>query len=199
MLCLNSLPKTDFHLNKENPVAEIFWGKVQIHAATAYYYFNKGSKVQYLIHQLKYKGRREIGIFIGEQMGNELKQSEFFKNIDLIIPVPLHPKKERKRGYNQSEMFGLGLAKSLKIPLSSQFLVRKEFTDTQTKKSRSDRWKNVENVFAIKNQESLAGKHILLVDDVITTGSTLEACIRALSEIENVTISVSAIATGVGL
>lgn len=195
-LCLNSLPKTDYYLHQDNPIMKTFWGRAPIHAATAYYHFNKGAKVQHLIHQLKYKEKKEVGIFIGEQMGIELKDSELFKNIDVVVPVPLHPKKERKRGYNQSEMFGKGLAKSLGKPLNTASLVRRKFTETQTKKSRSERWENVGNVFFVKDAEPLKGKHILLVDDVITTGSTLEACMQALLEIDGVTISLSAIATG---
>ena len=194
-ICLNSLPKTDFHLKEENPVAKLFWGRADIYAATAYYYFHKGDKVQRLIHQLKYRGARKVGIFIGEQMGYELKEAPRFSSVDMIVPVPLHPKKEKKRGYNQSAMFGLGLSRGFGKPMRTDILYRKQFTETQTRKSRAARWENVENVFAVHHPESFFGKHILLVDDVITTGSTLEACIHALERIPQVTISIAAMAT----
>jgi ComF family protein len=192
---VNSLPKTNFHLKKENPVAQIFWGRANVFSATAFYYFNKGNKVQHLIHQLKYKGSYETGIFIGELMGCELKESALFNTVDMIVPVPLHPKKIKKRGYNQSEMFGKGMTKGLNRPMNTEVLYRQQFTETQTRKSRTERWENVENVFKVKNPEALSGKHLLLVDDVITTGSTLESCIHALETIPNVTISIAAIAT----
>jgi ComF family protein len=194
-ICLNTLPKTDFHLKEDNLVAKIFWGRANIHAATAYYYFHKGDKVQHLIHQLKYKGARKVGIFIGEQMGYELKNNTPFSSVDIIVPVPLHPKKEKKRGYNQSAMFGLGLSKGLHKPMNTKILHRRKFTETQTRKTRSERWENVESVFSVQTPEVYAGKHILLVDDVITTGSTLEACIHALETIPNVKISIAALAT----
>lgn len=194
-ICVNSLPKTNFHLKKENPVAQIFWGRANVFSATAFYYFNKGNKVQHLIHQLKYKGSYETGIFIGELMGCELKESALFNTVDMIVPVPLHPKKIKKRGYNQSEMFGKGMTKGLNRPMNTEVLYRQQFTETQTRKSRTERWENVENVFKVKNPEALSGKHLLLVDDVITTGSTLESCIHALETIPNVTISIAAIAT----
>ncbi|MCL2510655.1 MAG: ComF family protein [Bacteroidales bacterium] len=196
-ICLNSLPKTDFHQKKDNPVAKLFWGRADIHAATAYYYFHKGDKVQHLVHQLKYKGARKIGIFVGKQMGYELKNAPDFSSVDMVVPVPLHPKKEKKRGYNQSEMFGLGISQGLRKPMKTNILYRKRFTETQTRKTRSERWENVENVFAIHHPESFSGKHLLLVDDVITTGSTLEACIHALESIPQVTISIAAMATAV--
>ena len=194
-MCLNTLPKTDFHLKEDNPVAKLFWGRANIHAATAYYYFHKGNKVQHLIHQLKYKGAREIGIFIGEQMGYELKNTPAFSSVDVIIPVPLHLKKEKKRGYNQSAMFGLGLARGLGKQMNTNILYRKRFTETQTRKTRSERWENVEDVFSVHNPENFTGKHLLLIDDVITTGSTLEACIHALETIPQATISIAALAT----
>jgi ComF family protein len=194
-ICLNHLPKTDFHLKKDNPIAKLFWGRADIQAATAYYYFHKGDKVQHLIHQLKYKGARKVGLFVGEQMGIELRESSTFASVNMIVPVPLHPKKEKQRGYNQSEIFGAGLSRGLRKPMNKNILYRKQYTETQTRKTRSERWKNVKNVFSIYNPETFAGKHLLLVDDVITTGSTLEACIHALETIPDVKISITAMAT----
>lgn len=192
--CEFHLPQTNFHMEEENPVAALFYGRTKVESAAAYYHFNKGSKVQRLIHLLKYKGRRDIGIYLGKQYGSFLKTSPFFNSIEVIIPVPLHWKKQRKRGYNQSEQFASGLGISMKIPLDTHTLYRKKATETQTKKSRFKRWENVAEIFALKEPEKLVGKHILLVDDVITTGATLEACLLALNEIPGIRISVATIA-----
>ncbi len=113
--CAYHLPKTNFHLDNENPIAKIFWGRINIHSAGAYYGFNKGSKVQHLIHQLKYKGKKDVGVTIGKWYGNDLKQNTDFNTVDVIIPVPLHPTKEKKRGYNQSNYFAEGLAHSMNV------------------------------------------------------------------------------------
>jgi len=188
------LPKTNFHKLQENPISQLFWGREQIHSAAAYLFFNKGSRVQQLIHQLKYRGRKDIGVFLGNLYGTCLQQSESFNDIELIIPVPLHKKKLMKRGYNQSDQFGLGLSATMKIPMNNQVLIRSRETETQTKKARFKRWENVDNIFMVKNFQHLTGKKILLVDDVITTGATLESCIHALSEIPEVRISIAAIA-----
>lgn len=192
--CEFHLPQTNFHIEMENPVSAIFWGRANVESAAAYYHFNKGSKVQRLIHLMKYKGRRDIGIYLGRQYGAFLKNSPFFRSVEVIIPVPLHWKKLRKRGYNQSEQFAAGLGISMKIPVDTLTLYRNSATGTQTKKSRFKRWENVSGIFALKNPEKLKGRHVLLVDDVITTGATLEACILALNAIPGIRISVASIA-----
>jgi len=194
MLCIYHLPKTNFHLDKENPIAKIFWGRVEIVAAASYYSFTKGGKVQHLIHQLKYKGQKEIGVTLGKLYGIELKESVDFQKVDLIIPVPLHKNKLRKRGYNQSESIAEGLSKGMGIPTNFKSLVRAVASESQTRKSRFNRWKNVESVFQVKDEHPLIGKHILLVDDVITTGSTLEACAQTLIKIPGVSVSVVTLA-----
>ena len=190
MFCIYHLPKTNFHTDKENPIAKIFWGRAPINAASAYYTFAKGGNVQHLIHQFKYKGQKEVGITIGKLYGEELKSNEYYKLIDVIIPVPLHKKKLRKRGYNQSEYFAEGLAQGMNVMTDCKSLYRALASETQTRKSRFNRWKNVESVFQLKDSTSLIGKHILLVDDVITTGATLEACAHTLLKIPGVTISI---------
>ncbi len=192
--CEFHLPRTNFHLALENPVSQLFWGRINLESAAAFLYFNKGNKVQRLIHQLKYKGRKDIGIYLGRQYGQHLKYSPFFQTVQLIVPVPLHPKKLLQRGYNQSEQFAIGLGETMKIPVDPYAISRKKETETQTKKSRFRRWQNVAGVFDVINPGSMEMKHVLLVDDVITTGATLESCIHALSSIHGIRISVATIA-----
>jgi ComF family protein len=192
--CYYHLPRTHFHLQVDNPVSRIFWGRTGILSATSFLLFNKGSKVQNLIHALKYKGRKDIGIFLGEEFGKMLRSSPPWSQSGIIVPVPLHRKKYLKRGYNQSEQFAIGLSASMDIPYTNDCLFRKNETETQTHKSRFLRWNNVQDVFFVKNPGILAGRIILLVDDVITTGATLESCISALSVIPGVNISVATIA-----
>jgi ComF family protein len=191
--CIVNLPKTNYHINKENSLNKIFWGRIDIENVAAYYFFNKGNKVQHLLHQLKYKGAKQLGEKIGLLYGYELIHSPSFKDIDFIIPVPLHPKKLKKRGYNQSEWFANGLSQSLNIPCNTSLLFRKVDSATQTKKSRFNRWENVSEIFGIAENIDLNNKHILLVDDVITTGATIEACAKALKS-QNAKISIVTIA-----
>jgi ComF family protein len=193
-LCQYKLPKTNYHLQKENPVAKLFWGRVKVESATAYYSFTKGSKVQHLIHELKYKGQTEVGISIGKWHGIELMKIDDYSIVDVIIAVPLHNKKHRKRGYNQSEFYAEGLSKSMGKPTDFTALYRIEDSETQTKKSRYNRWTNVEYIFKSNNNSALEGKHILLVDDVLTTGATMEACIQALLKVPGVKVSVAVMA-----
>lgn len=192
--CNYRLPRTNFHLEEDNQISRIFWGRVDIASAAAFYFFRKGSRVQHLIHRLKYKGEKEIGIFIGKQYGFDLKESKLFNTVEVVIPVPLHPKKQKKRGYNQSEQFAIGLAEAMQIEMDEKNLVRSVATETQTRKSRFKRWENVKEIFVVKDAEKLEGKHILLVDDVITTGATIESCANALLKISDIKVSVAAIA-----
>lgn len=192
--CLYHLPKTDFYKQSENTLNKIFWGRTSIFSASAIYYFNKGAKVQNLIHELKYNGNKTVGNVLGKMHGQELIKSDHFNTIDIIIPVPLHYKKLRKRGYNQSECFAEGLSEGMQKPIDTKSLIRAKESETQTKKSRYARWQNVENIFQITNADSLVGKHILLADDVITTGSTIEACANTILKIPNTKVSVTSIA-----
>jgi ComF family protein len=187
--CLFHIPRTDFHKDAENPVSQLFWGRVKIEYSGSYFYFNKGSSYQPLIHKLKYNGRKDIGIEMGKAFGAELRKS-VFALADVIIPVPLHPKKLKIRGYNQSEM----IAKGLNLPVNSTSLLRTELTDTQTRKSRFDRFRNVEGKFQVRNALDLEGKHIIIADDVVTTGSTLEACAIAILEINGTKVSILTLA-----
>jgi ComF family protein len=197
MHCYISIPRTNYHLSADNPVAQLFWGRCQICKAAAFSFYNKGSRIRKLIHNLKYKGIREVGFELGLIYGQSLKTSGFIENMDLIIPVPLHPSKQRIRGFNQSEYISKGLSESTGLPLELKSLIRKTLSDTQTKRSRYERWMNVEGIFAVSDSEKLKGKHILLVDDVITTGSTLEACAGELLKIEDVKVSVAALAVAI--
>ncbi len=193
--CEYHLPKTNYHLDAENPVSRLFWGRVNIETGAAFLYFNKGSKVQQLVHQLKYKGRKDIGIYLGEQYGQTLKYAPLFNSADAIVPVPLHKKKFMQRGYNQSEQFAIGLSGSMNIPVNNHLLMRTKSNETQTRKSRFNRYENVKDIFALNYPEKWHGKHLILVDDVITTGATLEACIHTLSSIPGAKISIACIAT----
>jgi ComF family protein len=192
--CLFHLPKTYFHHDTDNPLSRVFWGRISLEGVAAYLYFQKGGTVQHLLHQLKYKGHKEIGLQMGKLYGNELKNAGVFKDAELIIPVPLHPRKFRQRGYNQSEMFAEGLASVMQAKLETRTLYRKTYSQTQTRKSRYNRWENVESIFGLKNPERIIGKHVLLVDDVITTGATTEACAHVLHQVPGVRISVASIA-----
>lgn len=174
--CLYDLPYTDFHRYPENTVARLFWGRLNCHTAMAMLYFRKGTSVQRLMHQLKYKGQAELGIKLGILLAERLQTSTAYQDADLIIPVPLHQKRLRSRGYNQSECIANGMASVMGIPLALKLLVRHKATSTQTRKNRYKRFENMLAVFSINHPEQLKGKHIILVDDVITTGATLEAC-----------------------
>lgn len=194
MHCQATLPLTNFHLEKENPVSQLFWGRVDVQYATALYHYSKGSRIQHLIHQLKYKNQPQIGVYLGKILGRTIFESEFFNDTTALIPIPLHPKKEKIRGYNQSEVIANGVSLATGWPVWKDILVRKEFTDTQTKKNRWDRWQNVKNMFDVKNPERIKGKHLLILDDVITTGATIEACVRWLNECKDVRVSVASLA-----
>lgn len=191
--CLFQLSKTNYHLQSDNPVIRHFWGKTKIERATAGYFFGKGQRVQRLIHQLKYKGRKDVGDYIGYLIGRDLAESDY-STIDLIVPVPLHKSKLKSRGYNQSDCFAEGLSRGMNRPFSASAICRTEATGTQTKKHRYERFKNVDNIFMIPDRSVIAGKNILLVDDVITTGSTLVACAECLLGVEGTTVSIAAIA-----
>ena len=192
--CNYKLPRTNFHYFQNNPVSRIFWGRVKLTSATSFLFFNKGGHVQKLMHQFKYKGKYETAKILGIQMGTEIKQSNLFSDIDIIIPVPLHERKLKKRGYNQSEMIAHGMASAMEATVETDILIRTHFTETQTKKSRYNRWENVKGKFEVRKESKLYNKHILLVDDVLTTGATLEACAQHLVNIPNTKISVATLA-----
>ncbi len=178
--CLHELPVTHFHQQAHNPVEKLFWGRLPITTAFSYLFFTKDSMLQTLLHQLKYKGNKEIGFFLGQQMGLALQNSSREIVIDAIVPLPLYPSREKKRGYNQATVISNGIADILKVPVLNNIVVRTRSTETQTHKSRVERWQNMEGNFLVKDREAILNKNILLVDDVITTGATLEACGQVL-------------------
>lgn len=193
-LCRHQLPVTNFHYNNDNTVASVFYGRSKIENATALLRFEKKGMTQKLIHQLKYKGQEGVGVFLGEWLGEELANISKYKNIDIVIPVPLHKKKLRQRGYNQVEKFGRKIAEALKAEYADHLLLKESNTTSQVTKKRLARWDNTNALFKISNKEEIAEKHILLVDDIITTGATLEACVQELNTAPNVKISIAAMA-----
>ncbi|MBN1387041.1 MAG: ComF family protein [Bacteroidales bacterium] len=195
--CYVLIPRTNYHNERDNPVEQLFWGRCRIEKAAAFSFYNRGSRLRTLIHNLKYKGIKDIGFKLGEIYGSSLSSSGFTSDIDLIVPVPLHPSKQRMRGFNQSEIISQGISVSAGIPVDISSLSRKNISSTQTKKSRYERWTNVEGIFCINDEANIINKHILLVDDVITTGSTVEACVAELNSVEGVRVSVAAIGVAV--
>lgn len=192
--CLHELPVTSYQPNNENPVKKVFYGRMKVEEADALLIFQKKGSVQKLIHQLKYKGQREIGAFLGEWMGANLKENRNFSEIEAVIPVPLHKKKLKSRGYNQVEDFGKEIGKALQVPYINNVLLKRSFSTTQTIKARLARWGNMEETFVLANPHLITNKHILLVDDLITTGSTLEACATVLKQAGGVKISIATMA-----
>lgn len=194
MHCINKLPETHFELYKDNPVEKIFWGRASIKSASAQYYFTKNSILQQLLHQLKYKGKKEIGTYFGVLMGESISDSQRFQNIDAIVPLPLFASREKKRGYNQATVIAEGISSVMNLPVLRNCIERISATETQTQKNRIERWQNISGRFRLKNKEDVLGKHILLVDDVITTGATLDACANEFLREENIDVSVLTLA-----
>ena len=192
--CIDELPHTGYESMPGNPVEKIFYGRMPLEAAHAGYYFAKGALIQQLIHELKYRGNKDAGLYLSRSMGEKMLLSGRFSDIDYIVPLPLAAEKEFRRGFNQAEIICNGLSGSMNIPVLRKNITRIRFTETQTKKHRAERWENVSGSFFVNSPETIAGKHILLVDDVITTGATLEACAAAISAASTTRISIAALA-----
>ena len=192
-VCRHDLPLTDYNFSEENAVDRIFYGRVRIEKAASFLFFSKQGIVKNLLHYLKYKGQQNVGQFVGDWFGTKIAQENVLK-IDAVIPVPLHPKKLKKRGYNQVELFGKQLSSHLNAEFREDVLIKTENTKTQTKKNRLARWKNSKDLFVVNHSKGMGNKNFLLVDDVITTGATIEACATALLQIPNAKIYVATIA-----
>ena len=187
--CTSYIPKTDYHHIPGNDTAARFAGRISFQHATTFAYFTPDGLLQHLLHQLKYKDKQDIGIYLGKQFGYDLHKADWAKNIDLILPVPLHPRKEAERGYNQSGLIAEGISEVLHIPVLADGLYRTRHTESQTKKSRAERIENMQEAFGVGHIRQLQHKHVLLVDDVLTTGATLESCALALSAVTGVQVS----------
>jgi ComF family protein len=174
--CQYLLPKTNYHLHQENELNKRFWGRVDIKFALSYLKFVKGGMVQKMLYNIKYMGNKEGARVLGKWYGHDLYGSDYQKQFDLLLPVPLHHRKLKKRGFNQSSLFADGLSESLKVETSDNTLIRICERTSQTNKSRFERWQNVEGIYKINNLDKIKEKRILLIDDVITTGATFESC-----------------------
>jgi len=196
-LCLLDMPLTGFHSKRENELEKSLWGRCFVERAAAYAYYQSGGKMQALIHRLKYDGITMVGTYLGRIYGTILKEDGFLDGIDMIVPVPLHPAKERQRGFNQARVICDAISDATGIPVENGLLHRTVRTASQTRKSRVERWENVENIFETSSLDIIPGSHILLVDDVITTGSTIEACVNSIKEAFEARVSVVSMAAAV--
>ncbi len=192
--CITDLPETNFAAAANNPIEKTFSGRIKVEHATTGFYFTKQSLLQHLMVQLKYKNNRDVGLYLGKLLGYQLLQSNRFNDVEALIPLPLNDKKEYKRGYNQAEIICKGIAEVFEKPIIKNAIVRKVFTQTQTHENRISRWQNMEGVFALANEKAIAGKHVLLVDDVVTTGATLESCGAEILKASNTKLSIACVA-----
>lgn len=192
--CRHDLPIVDVQDYRDNKISQSFYGRIPIEKAMSFLYYRKEGKAKTLIHQLKYKGNQEIGAFFGDWFGDNLKQSGEFSEVDCIVPVPLHPKKMKQRGFNQLTTFGERLSTLLEVPYQKGILIKTTTTKTQTFKQRFERFSDSDTKFSVTDLQVFQNKHILLIDDVITTGATLEACCKELLKAEGVKISIVTIA-----
>jgi len=192
--CISTLPHTGFAFHAGNPAEKIFWGRLPVSAAHSEFFFSKDSVTQQLIHEFKYKNNKAIGFYLGELIGKSLLNSNRFMTIDTLIPLPLFADRERQRGYNQAAILCEGISAITQIPVDTKSTIRQRFTKTQTRKDRTERWQNVDGSFMVKDRSALQGKHLLLVDDVVTTGATLEAFGNAIINAVDVNLSIATLA-----
>lgn len=192
--CFAQLPFTHFFNQSPNPIEKIFYGRLNLEHAAANLFFTKDSLLQQLMVQLKYRGNKDAGYYLGKLMGLSLQQSNYYQTIDAIIPLPLNAKKEFKRGYNQAQIISEGISIVWNKPILNHAVERPIFTETQTHENRIQRWKNMEGVFTVINEDAIKNKHILLVDDVVTTGATLESCGAEILKIDGTKLSIATVA-----
>lgn len=191
--CLKHLPRTHYETYRHNRIEQLFWGRVNIEYAFSMYYFRKKEKIQQLMHEIKYRNNQELALLLGKEMGLAIKTNELHSSFDYLVPVPLHTNKLKVRGYNQSELIVKGISEITGIPYATQLLTKSRYTTTQTNKGRYERWENVDETFVVNNL-SFDNTHFLLIDDVLTTGATLEACARALLTIPGAKVSIATLA-----
>ena len=194
--CLYKLPRTDHFIDPDNPVEQLMAGRIPFERIATFCVYSKGGRLQPLIHALKYRHREDVGVMLGRLFGQDMAGSDFLRSIDLLVPVPLHPKRLKSRGYNQAEAIAIGLSQATSLPISTGNLVRVVNNPSQTQQTRTQRWENVKGIFDVTDPNAFSDKHLLLVDDVITTGSTLEACGAALLECNRLRISVATLGAG---
>ena len=192
--CLDQLPLTNFHMHASNPVARVFAGRLPLISASSFVYFTKGSVMQRLMHAFKYRGKKNIGTYFGRRMGECYKSCGSLEHVDCLIPLPLHPAKQKVRGYNQAQVICEGMSQILDIPVLTTVIKRSTRTSTQTRMNRMERWENMEGKFVIHDRHALEQKHVLLVDDVITTGATLESCGTTLLQGGGASLSIVSLA-----
>lgn len=193
-MCIRRLPRTYAEKRPtDNMISALMWGRCRVLNSYALFHYKKGERVQKLLHEIKYRGNKPLGYELGRHLGKVIAKASP-KVYDYIIPIPLHPKKERKRGFNQAEIIAVGIGEAMDIEVLTHCVYRNTHTSTQTKKGRFERWENVQAIFSLQDADLLENKHILLIDDVITTGATMEACIHQLATIKNIDVSVAAIA-----
>ncbi len=192
--CTTTLPHTRFENFMDNPTEKIFTGRLDVNAAHSEFYFSKGKAIQKLIHQLKYEKKKNVGLMLGEITAKSIQSSGRFEELDFIIPLPMNRNKEIKRGYNQAEVIAIGMSSVLNIPVVNNVVIKEKNNESQTKKHRAARWANVDGSFVLKDPQTLYRKKILLVDDVITTGATIDACGQCLKSASEVSIYVATVA-----
>lgn len=192
--CTKKLPRTYFNMVNSNPAEQSLWGRIDLENVYCFLFYIKEGTTQQLLHSLKYKGEKELGKELANIFASELKETHSLKDIDILIPVPLHPKKQFKRGYNQSEWIAKGIKESTNLPIDNTTLIKSHHTETQTRKNRFSRYLSSKEMFSINDESKLKGKHVLLIDDVLTTGATIEACYNALSKTNDIIVSVLTLA-----
>ncbi|MBQ4280239.1 MAG: ComF family protein [Rikenellaceae bacterium] len=196
--CRWEMPLTGYAADRDNPVARKFWGLIPVESASAYLYFIGGSGYRRAIHDFKYRGAWRLCVELGRWQGADLRASGLYADVDVVVPVPLHPRKQLRRGYNQAGYLAEGIASELGLPVDRRSVARTVYNRSQATRSRNERWDNVEGIFSLRRRHGLTGKHVLLVDDVLTTGATIASCAEAIlhdapgSRISIATLAVSA-------
>lgn len=191
--CLNNLPRTYYETHRDNPVEQKFYGRIKLHSAFSGYYFNDEGDVQQLIHAFKYHQRPDIAVLLGKRLGYMMKKNNFHLDYDFIIPVPLHPEKQKKRGYNQTEMIANGISEVTGLTVLTDVLARVKYGTSQTYKSSADRWLTIQGNYKCTHPERLIGARVLIVDDVLTTGATLEVCCKAMKDIPGIRLGIATV------